>query len=145
MGDFNELLTFLCDPSSGTRLSQDEYTRDFGDRLWLADEADTWKLERPQFYDETGFPSWDAFAAGNWDRSLELYEAMRPELRSFFRKYEERGSRFCRIRVIETPLTPYLQWKCIACGFEPSAASTSASFPPRACLAWNHPPAWSRS
>jgi hypothetical protein len=111
MGDFNELLTFLCDPSSGTRLSQDEYTRDFGDRLWLADEADTWKLERPQFYDETGFPSWDAFAAGNWDRSLELYEAMRPELRSFFRKYEERGSRFCRIRVIETPLTPYLQWE----------------------------------
>jgi hypothetical protein len=46
-----------------------------------------------QFYDETGFPSWDAFAAGNWDRSLELYEAMRTESRSFFGKYEERGSR----------------------------------------------------
>jgi hypothetical protein len=111
MDDINELLTFLRDPSSGTRLSQNDYTRDFGDRLWLAGKTDTWKLERMQFYDETGFPSWDAFAAGNRDRSLELYEAMRPEFRSFFRKYEERSSRFCRIRVIETPLTPYLQWE----------------------------------
>jgi hypothetical protein len=111
MDGISELLMFLRNPSSGTRLSQDEYTRDFGDRLWLADQAYTWKLERMQFYDETGFPSWDAFAAGSWDRSLELYEATRSELRSFFQKYEERGSRFCRIRVIETPLTPYLQWE----------------------------------
>jgi hypothetical protein len=111
MDDISELLTFLRDPSSGARLSQSQYTRDFGDRLWLAGRRDTWKLERMQFYDETGFPSWDAFEAGDWDRSLELYEAMRPELRSFFLKYEERGSRFCRIRVVETPLTPYLQWE----------------------------------
>ncbi len=111
MDDINELLTYLRDPSSGTRLSQNEYTLDFGGRLWLDGERDTWKLERMQFYDEAGFPSWDAFVAGNWDRSMELYETMRPELRSFFLKYEERGSRFCRIRVIETPLTPYLQWE----------------------------------
>lgn len=71
----------------------------------------SWKFERMQFYDETGFPNWDAFAAGNWGLSLELYEASRPELQSFFRKYEERGSRFCRIRVIEVPMTPYLQWE----------------------------------
>jgi len=65
--DIKELLTFLRDPSSGTRLSQTEYTSDFRSRLWLAAEGDTWKLERMQFYDETGFPGWDAFAAGNWD------------------------------------------------------------------------------
>jgi hypothetical protein len=111
MDGIEELLTFLRDPSSGTRLSQNEYTRDFGDRLWLAGETDTWKLERMQFYDETGFPSWDAFVAGSWDHSQELYEAMRPKLRSFFLKYEEQGSRFCRIRIVETPLTPYLQWE----------------------------------
>jgi hypothetical protein len=111
MDDVSELFTFLGDPSSGTRLSQNEYERDFRDRLWLSDNADTWKLERMQFYDESGFPSWDAFAAGDWSRSLELYEGLRPELRSFFRKYQERGSRFCRIRVIEAPLTPYLQWE----------------------------------
>lgn len=111
MGDFGRLIELLRDPSGGTRLSQDEYGRDFADRLWLADERDTWKLERRQFYDETGFPSWDAFAAGDWDRSMELYEEMRPELRAFFRQYQARGSRFCRIRVVETPLTAYLHWE----------------------------------
>jgi hypothetical protein len=105
------LFAVLQDRSSGTLLSQAEYQRDFEDRLWLASRSDTWKLERRQFYDETGFPSWDAFAAGNWGRSLELYEDLRPELRSFFGQYAERGSRFCRIRVIETPLTPYLHWE----------------------------------
>jgi hypothetical protein len=109
--DIGRSTQFLRDPSSGTRLSQDEYGRDFADRLWLADNRDTWKLERRQFYDETGFPSWDAFAAGDWGRSMELYAEMRPELRAFFRQYQERGSRFCRIRVVETPLTPYLHWE----------------------------------
>jgi hypothetical protein len=109
--DMSRLIEFLRDPSSGTRLSQDEYGRDFADRLWLADTRDTWKLERRQFYDETGFPSWDAFAAGDWGRSKELYAEMRPELQAFFNRYQERGSRFCRIRVIEAPLTPYLHWE----------------------------------
>jgi hypothetical protein len=30
---------------------------------------------------------------------MELYEEMRPELEAFFRRYRERGSRFCRIPV----------------------------------------------
>jgi hypothetical protein len=109
--DISRLIELLCDPSSGARLSQDEYGRDFADRLWLADTRDTWKLERRQFYDETGFPSWDAFADGDLDRSMELYAEMRPELQAFFRRYQERGSRFCRIRVVETPPTPYLRWE----------------------------------
>jgi hypothetical protein len=109
--DISRLIEFLRDPSSGTRLSQDEYGHDFADRLWLADKTDTWKLERMQFYDETGFPSWDAFAADDWDYSIELYEEMRPELEAFFTQYKKHGSRFCRIRVIETPLTPYLHWE----------------------------------
>jgi hypothetical protein len=109
--DVSRLIAFLRDPSSGARLSQEEYGRDFADRLWLADTRDTWKLERMQFYDETGFPGWDAFAAGDWDRSMELYDEMRPELEAFFGRYRERGSRFCRIRVVETPLTPYLHWE----------------------------------
>jgi hypothetical protein len=64
-----------------------------------------------QFYDETGFPGWDAFAASDWDHSMELYDEMRPELEAFFGQYRERGSRFCRIRVVERPLTPYLPWE----------------------------------
>jgi hypothetical protein len=50
--DISRLIEFLQDPSSGTRQSQDEYGRDFAERLWLADTRDTWKLERMQFYDE---------------------------------------------------------------------------------------------
>jgi hypothetical protein len=76
--EHDELLACLRDPASGTRLGQDEYGHDFGDRLWLADGADTWKLERMQFYDETGFPGWDAFTEGDWDRSMEMYETLRP-------------------------------------------------------------------
>jgi len=60
----------LLASSAGTRLTQAEYERDFGARLWLADGADLWKLERRQYYDETGFPSWDAFAAGDWAAAL---------------------------------------------------------------------------
>jgi hypothetical protein len=45
------------------------------------------------------------------DPSMELYEETRPELEAFFTRYRERGSRFCRIRVIETPLTPYVHWE----------------------------------
>lgn len=61
----DELLRYLRDPESGVWLGQDEYTRDFEARSWLSDGADSWKLERMQFYDETGFPSWDAFVAGD--------------------------------------------------------------------------------
>jgi hypothetical protein len=67
--DPERLLRHLLEPASGSRLSQDEYGRDFAARLWLADGADSWKLERMQFYDEAGFPSWDAFAAGDWERA----------------------------------------------------------------------------
>jgi hypothetical protein len=105
------LLRQLLEPSSGTRLSQDEYGRDFGARLWLADGADSWKLERLPFYDETGFPSWDAFAAGDFDRSLELYQGLRPELLAFNRRHTERRARFRRVRVVTTEISPYLHWE----------------------------------
>jgi hypothetical protein len=111
MRQVNEFLRYLRDPESGVRLGQNEYTRDFEARSWLTDGADSWKLERMQFYDETGFPSWDAFAAGDWIRSLELYAGLCPELRSFYQRYTAHGAHFRRIRVIETPIAPYMQWE----------------------------------
>lgn len=111
MSDREWLLRHLLEPASGTRLPQAEYGRDFGARLWLADGADSWKLERMQFYDETGFPSWDAFAAGDWERSLELYEELRPELLAFNRRHAERHACFRRVRVVEPEISPYLHWE----------------------------------
>ena len=34
-----------------------------------------WKLERRQAFREPGDPSWEAFAAGDWARSLKLNDA----------------------------------------------------------------------
>jgi hypothetical protein len=109
--DLERLLRHVLDPASGTRLPQADYGRDFGARLWLADGADSWKFERMQFYDETGFPGWDAFAAGDWERSRQLYEDLRPELLAFNRRHAERHARFRRVRVAAAEISPYLHWE----------------------------------
>ena len=111
MSDVEQLLRYLREPEAGTLLGQDEYVRDFGSRLWLADGADSWKVERMQFYDETGFPSWDAFAAGDWERSVELYDDLRPALLSFNQQHAEHHAQFRRIRVVEAAISPYVQWE----------------------------------
>ena len=111
MSDVERLLRYLREPEAGTLLGQDEYVRDFGSRLWLADGADSWKVERMQFYDETGFPSWDAFAAGDWERSVELYDELRPALLSFNQQHAEHHAQFRRIRVVEAAISPYAQWE----------------------------------
>jgi hypothetical protein len=109
--DAEGLLRHVLHPESGTRLRQDEYERDFGSRLWLAEGADSWKFERMRFYDETGFPGWDAFAAGDWQRSLALYDDLRPDLLAFNRRHAERHASFRRVRVVATEVSPYLHWE----------------------------------
>ena len=111
MPDPEGLLRHVLEPASGTRLRQDEYGRDFESRLWLTDGADSWKLERMRFYDESGFPSWDAFTAGDWERSLELYDSLRPELLAFNRRHAQRHARFRRVRVVAAEISPYLHWE----------------------------------
>ena len=73
----------LLRSAHGVRLDQERYERDFGASLWQADGADCWKLERLQDYAETGFPSWEAFMAGDWDRALALYEEERAGIEAF--------------------------------------------------------------
>jgi hypothetical protein len=92
-------------------LGQAEYQRDFGERLRLAGDADSWKIERLQAYDETGFPSWEAFMAGDWSAALALIEAERPGFAEFYRGFAARGAAFRRIRIVEAPVSPYVQWE----------------------------------
>jgi len=66
--------------ADGVRLAQSQYLKDFDDNLWRVDGANSWKLECLQNYSEVGFPSWDAFMAGDWNGALQLYEAERPNL-----------------------------------------------------------------
>ncbi|MFD5736586.1 DUF6879 family protein [Streptomyces sioyaensis] len=69
------------------------------------------KLERGQNFKERGFPSWEAFAAGEWDRALSLIEEKREIYAGQFQKAAELGILERRLRVVQFPVTPYVQWE----------------------------------
>lgn len=69
------------------------------------------KLERGQHFQEKGFPSWEAFAAGRWDRALELIEDKRDVYAEQYEKSQALGITNRRLRVVEFPITPYVQWE----------------------------------
>ncbi|GII76856.1 hypothetical protein Sru01_18380 [Sphaerisporangium rufum] len=64
-----------------------------------------WKLERAQSFQEPDVPSWAAMAEGDWERSLALVEAMRRDIDS------GPGPDLRRVRIVDRPVTPYLQWE----------------------------------
>ncbi|GGK72670.1 hypothetical protein Sme01_07870 [Sphaerisporangium melleum] len=67
-----------------------------------------WKLERAQHFHEPYEASWEAaMIAGDWERSLRLIDLMRGDLVTDYAGYAE----FRRVRVVDTPLTPYMQWE----------------------------------
>jgi hypothetical protein len=65
------------------------------------------KLERGQDFNERGFASWEAFASGDWDGALALAD----ERRDAYARLFERGIAQRRLRVVEFPVTPYVQWE----------------------------------
>ncbi|MET9218630.1 DUF6879 family protein [Streptomyces sp. NPDC088197] len=69
------------------------------------------KLERGQHFQERGFASWEAFAAGRWEEALALIEERRPAYARQFAEAEELGVAQRRLRVVEFPVTPYVQWE----------------------------------
>jgi hypothetical protein len=99
------------DDTLGTRLTSSDYRREFPQRQWLCDGLDSWKLERAQEFTEVGFPSWEAFAAGDWDAALRLYDGLKPALAAAADDGARHRSRFHRVRVVAEPLTPYMVWE----------------------------------
>ncbi|MFF3819386.1 DUF6879 family protein [Streptomyces bluensis] len=95
----------------GQRLGNEEYLRDFRARDATIRNGDSWKLERLQHFEEMGSPSRDALRRGDWATSLRLFEEGRDNLREIQADEEARGSVFHRVRVVEEPLTPYVQWE----------------------------------
>ncbi|GAA4615132.1 hypothetical protein GCM10023195_66480 [Actinoallomurus liliacearum] len=69
------------------------------------------KLERRQTFREPGVPSWEAFVAGDWDSALELNERERDTVRAKVADDSRLGVESRRLRVVEHPVTPYLQWE----------------------------------
>ncbi|MFJ9618825.1 DUF6879 family protein [Streptomyces noursei] len=95
----------------GQRLGNEEYLRDFRARDAAIRNGDSWKLERLQHFEEVGSPSRDALRRGDWATALRLFEEGRGNLRGIQADEEARGSVFHRVRVVEEPLTPYVQWE----------------------------------
>ncbi|MFD9406687.1 DUF6879 family protein [Streptomyces sp. NPDC059989] len=69
------------------------------------------KLERGQHFKERGFPSWEAFSSGEWGRAVSLVEEKREVYARQFEKAARLGILERRLRVVEFPVTPYVQWE----------------------------------
>jgi len=104
-------LTFPPDPRLVTeRLLPEDFRREFR-KASLSVARRVYKLERRQTFQEPGNRSWEAFAAGDTERALQLIEESRASQRAFKKIFEERSADFYRLRVIEDPFTDYLKWE----------------------------------
>lgn len=101
----------LLGASHGEWLGLEAYREDFRRRDFAVDGCDSWKLERRQHFREPGDPSWEAFVQGDWEQALRLIKARRGELSDVSRLAARHDCRLLRVRVVEQPLTPYLQWE----------------------------------
>jgi hypothetical protein len=93
-----------------TRLDRPSYHEEYyrtlrsGIRHWN-------KLERGQHFKERGFASWEAFAVGQWDKALSLIEEKRDAYTQQVEEADRLGVVQRRLRVVEFPVTPYVQWE----------------------------------
>ncbi len=95
----------------GDRLTREDYKRDFRERRAAIRDGESWKFERLQHFEETNDDSREALRRGDWPTVLRLFEAEREALVRRARDEAARGAVFHRIRVVEEPLTPYVQWE----------------------------------
>ncbi|WP_031522541.1 DUF6879 family protein [Streptomyces sp. NRRL F-5123] len=95
----------------GVRLTRPEYHHEFWSHERSVHNGSSWKLERRQHFEETGSASRDALRRGDWDEALRLFAAREDTLRAEGEEDARRGSVLHRLRVVEEPLTPYIQWE----------------------------------
>ena len=92
------------------RLDRPTYHADLG-RVYSSGIGFLNKLERGQHFKERGFPSWEAFADGDWDRALSLADERREDYTEELRQASRLSVTHRRLRVVEFPITPYVQWE----------------------------------
>ncbi|GLW97649.1 DUF6879 family protein [Microtetraspora sp. NBRC 16547] len=92
--------------ASAQTLSVEVYQAEFAE-VYASVTEPAIKLERAQHFDEEDFPSWVALLEGDWDRSLALLRESRESLTEYFDRHAE----FRRVRIVESPLTPYMRWE----------------------------------
>ncbi|MEU1801381.1 DUF6879 family protein [Streptomyces sp. NPDC019937] len=101
----------VLDPEQGDRLTRPAYKQDFRQREDAIRDGSSWKLERRQHFEEQGGPSRDALRRGDWQEALRLLADRHDDLATAAQEEKRRGYAFHRVRVIEKPLTPYVQWE----------------------------------
>ncbi|WP_424534622.1 DUF6879 family protein [Sphaerisporangium viridialbum] len=89
----------------GHHLGASAYLDDFWPYFGRVGDQVLWKLERIQHFQEPDVPSWAAMAEGDWDRALALVEELRPAIMA------APGPESRRLRIVDRPVTPYLQWE----------------------------------
>ena len=100
----------LLDPAAGERLGDTFLTRYYED-FWDCGPGGCWKLKRAQHFIEPDSSSWIAFSRGDWEQALWRTEARRTQLTDYYRKIDQHSFYTCQVRVVEYPVTPYLQWE----------------------------------
>ncbi|MFE2942555.1 DUF6879 family protein [Streptomyces sp. NPDC059255] len=98
-------------PELGERLVSKDYKRDFRERQALIHDGASWKLERRQYFEEQNSPSRDALHHGDWQEALRLFAEGRGAIMAKARENERRRYVFHRVRIVEYPITPYVQWE----------------------------------
>ncbi|MGW6508908.1 DUF6879 family protein [Streptomyces niveus] len=98
-------------PELGERLVSTEYKRDFRERDTAIHDGSSWKLERRQHFEEQNSRSRDALTRGEWLEALRLLGEDRDTVRANALEDESRRHTFHRVRVVEYPITPYVQWE----------------------------------
>lgn len=95
--------------ATGEVLPVQAYLED-SDRYWARiDRFD--KLERIQHFRQPENASWRAFDAGDWEKSRELTELNRRNVEAEFAEDARLGYKSYRVRVVQFPIDPYLQWE----------------------------------
>lgn len=98
-------------PTSGIQLRGQAYQDHFANHFWQTGPTGFWKVERLQHFQEPGDGSWSAFDNGHWTEALHQLEQRRTALTAHYARIRDHGFETWRIRIVEQPLTPYMQWE----------------------------------
>ncbi|GAA4891147.1 DUF6879 family protein [Streptomonospora salina] len=97
--------------ADGTVLDRPTFHADSDRAEEKLDGGVIWKLERAQYFNELDDPAWDAFVADDWARALGIFAGERDWIRADVARYSHQGLVFRRLRIVEEPPTPYVQWE----------------------------------
>jgi hypothetical protein len=91
-------------------LSLEAFVARVGD-LFATSDSSFEKFERLQTFQELELPSYRAWMEGDKTESRNLYFNTMPGSAEMYKNAAKRGISCTRVRVVERPFTPYLEWE----------------------------------